>query len=90
MAEQPTVKNLYEEPGDKRNHEKLIAAVAYAPFGFVVTMLSGEQSPFVQTHMKQGAIVFLSYFALSVILPGGALTWFALGFFVYVPAAAYY
>jgi ABC-type multidrug transport system permease subunit len=90
MAEQPTVNNLYEEPGDKRNHEKFIAAVAYLPFGFVATMLSGEQSPFVQTHMKQGAIVFVAYVFFGVVLPGGLLAWFALGIFLYAPAAAYY
>lgn len=90
MAEQPTVDKLYEKPDDKRNHQKLIAAVSYAPFGFVAAMLSGDQSAFVQKHMKQGTIVFVAYLIASALLPGGFITWLGLCVLVYAPVAYYY
>lgn len=65
--------------------ERLIAAICYAPFGFLAPIFLGKSSDFLTPHMRQGAIIFVSWFILN-LLPLGLSGLF---FLIYIGLAGY-
>ncbi len=81
---------LYERKDGLRNHERFIAALCYAPFGFILGfILSDDRDIFVRFHAKQGICIFVPYIVLAILVPGGFLVWLGLAL-IYIPMALWF
>lgn len=58
---------LDEENEGPNKEERVLGALCYAPFGFIIPFLMQKQSDFLTFHMRQGAVIFLIYFVINFI-----------------------
>lgn len=58
---------LDEENEWPNKEERVLGALCYAPFGFIIPFLMQKQSEFLTFHMRQGAVIFLVYFIINFI-----------------------
>lgn len=62
-------KNPAEKEVDIKREDRLIWAICYAPFGFIAPFAVKRSSNFLSIHIKQGAIIFLTFLLLIMLLP---------------------
>lgn len=66
MAKKQTKKTVKKKV-PLSDHQKLLAALSYVPFAFIVPMAFGHSNDFVFHHAKQGAMLFLIEVVLMVV-----------------------
>lgn len=69
----PETQEWYINPAEKKinvkREDRLIWAVCYAPFGFIAPFITKRSSNFLSIHTKQGAIIFLTFLLLIILIP---------------------
>ncbi|MDD2487648.1 MAG: hypothetical protein PHS92_04750 [Candidatus Gracilibacteria bacterium] len=73
--------------------ERVLGAISYGPFGFLLPLFMDKKSPFVAFHTKQGGIIFGTYFVSTLIFRFfiffGVFTMLYIGLAVYGAMKAY-
>lgn len=53
---------IYEEDAGPSKEDRVLAALCYMPFGFMIPFLMKKESPFISFHTKRGGVIFGLYF----------------------------
>lgn len=71
--------------------ERVLGAICYGPFGFIVPILLQKQSEFLAFHTRQGGIIFMAWLILNLVPTGlfGLLTLAYIGLAGFVGWKAY-
>ena len=66
MLDDNQIQEELEEEWPKKE-ERLLWAISYGPFGFILPLMMDKKTPFVAFHTKQGWIIFWIYFLINLI-----------------------
>lgn len=58
---------IYEEDEGPSKEERVLGAICYMPFGFIVPFMMKKESDFIGFHTKRGGIIFGATFFLIII-----------------------